>query len=145
MTAVFSSAVPGKLTRRLAAVALLGQAMTIFFGALVARQFALAGGDPQGRATAYLIGGCLLALLCVVASGLLRRPGGVLLGWAIQVLTLATAVVLPAMIAVTAIFGGLWWLCLSQGAKLDRVSAQWDAEGASDPDLDRAPEEPEEN
>lgn len=125
-------AVPGKFARRLAAVSLIGQAMTIFFGGLVARQFAVADGDPDGRATAYLIGGSALALLCILTSGLLRRPGGALLGWIVQGLTAASALILPAMIAVAVIFTGLWWLCLSQGKKMDDMSAQWAADESPD-------------
>ncbi|MGC1207334.1 MAG: DUF4233 domain-containing protein [Ornithinimicrobium sp.] len=132
MSGVLFFDVPGKFARRLAAVALLGQAMTVFFGGLVARQFAVADGDPDGRATAYLIGGCALALLCILASGMLRRPGGVLLGWVIQLLTLASALILPAMVAVAVIFGGLWWMCLSQGKKMDDMSAQWAADESPD-------------
>ncbi|MGB5952601.1 MAG: DUF4233 domain-containing protein [Ornithinimicrobium sp.] len=123
-----SLAVPGKFTRRLAAVTLIGQAMTIFFGALAARQFALAGGEGQSQATTYLIGGSALAVLCVLASGLLRRPGGIALGWIIQLLTFACAIVLPAMIIVGLIFTGVWWLCLAQGHKVDAITAQWEAE-----------------
>ncbi len=130
--------VPGKFARRLAAVALLGQAMTVFFGGLVARQLAVADGDPDGRATTYLIGGCALALLCILASGMLRRPGGALLGWVVQGLTLLSAVILPAMVAVAAIFAGLWWLCLSQGKKMDDMSAGWAADESPDP---RGPQE----
>jgi hypothetical protein len=130
---LFSMDVPGKMTRRLAAVALLGQAMTVFFGALVARQFALAAGEPDARATTYLIGGLGLALLCVVASGLLRRPGGVLLGWLVQLLTLACALVLPAMAIVALIFGGLWWMCLSQGGRIDDIRAQWERDEPAGP------------
>ena len=125
-------AVPGKFTRRLSAVALLGQAMTVFFGALAARQFAVADGDPDGRATAYLIGGSVLALFCILVSGMLRRPGGVLLGWVAQILTFATAIVLPAMVIVGVIFGGLWWLCLVQGNQMDTMSAQWAADESPD-------------
>ncbi len=112
------------MARRLAAASLLGQAMTVFFGGLVARQLEVAAGDPEGRADAYLGGGSALAVLCIVTAGLLRRPFGVWLGWAVQVLTLATAVVLPAMVVVALIFGGLWWLCLSQGRRMDELTAQ---------------------
>jgi len=125
-------AVPGKFARRLSAVALLGQALTVFFGAIAARQFAVAGGDSDGRATAYLVGGCVLAVLCVLVSGMLRRTGGVLLGWIVQVLTFATAVVLPPMAIVGLIFGGLWWLCLVQGNQMDTMSAQWAADESPD-------------
>lgn len=135
-----SLAVPGKFTRRLAAVTLLGQAMTIFFGALAARQFALAGGESESRGTAYLIGGSALALLCVLTSGLLRRRGGIALGWGIQLLTFATAIVLPAMIVVALIFAGVWWLCLAQGRKVDAIAAQWEAQ-----DRPSSPERPSED
>jgi len=132
VTALFTSDVPGKMTRRLGAVALLGQAMTVFFGALVARQFAVAVDEPD-RATTYLVGGSALALLCVVASGLLRRRGGVLLGWLVQLLTLASALVLPAMAIVALIFGGLWWMCLTQGGRIDDIRAQWEREDPTGP------------
>ncbi|MGB7449530.1 MAG: DUF4233 domain-containing protein [Ornithinimicrobium sp.] len=131
MAGLFSLDVPGRMTRRLAGVALLGQAMTVFFGALVARQFAIAGDEPEGRATVYLVGGVGLAGLCVLASGVLRRRGGVLLGWSAQVLTLASALVLPAMAIVALIFGGLWWMCLAQGGKIDDIRAQWERDEAA--------------
>lgn len=128
----------GKMARRLAAVSLLGQAMTVFFGGLVARQFEVAAGDPEGRANVYLAGGIGLALVCILASGLLRRPSGVWVGWGCQVLTLASALVLPAMAIVAVIFGGLWWLCLSQGRKMDELTARW-AEQDDDPAGDDRP------
>lgn len=118
----------GKMTRRLAAVTLLGQAMTVFFGGLVARQFEVAADDPEGLANTYLAGGIGLAVVCVVVSGLLRRRVGIWLGWGVQALTLASAVVLPAMAIVAVIFGALWWLCLSQGQKMDELTARWAAE-----------------
>jgi hypothetical protein len=129
------TSVPGTLTRRLAATSLIGQSMTVFFGGLVARQLEVAAGDPDGRADTYLFGGIALAVLCILVSGLLRRPGGVLLGWGVQALTLASAVVLPAMAIVAVIFGALWWLCLSQGHKMDQLTA----ERASAPHTDSAP------
>jgi Protein of unknown function (DUF4233) len=115
---------PGRLTRRLASVTLLGQAMTVFFGALVARQLELAAGGSAGRADAYFVGGCVLALFCVLVSGLLRRRAGIWLGWLAQVLTLASALVLPAMAVVAVIFGVLWWLCLTQGHRMDELTAR---------------------
>lgn len=130
MRALPLTGVPGKMTRRLAAVTLAGLGMTVFFGALVARQFAVAAGDLDGRATTYLLGGTVLGLVCVLTAGLLRRPWGVTLGWVLLVLTAASAVVLPAMAIVALIFGGLWVLSLTQGYKMDRLTLQWEAENA---------------
>lgn len=113
---------PGTLTRRLCATTLVAQALSVFFGALVAWRLGQTNGDP--RATAYLWGGVAIAVLCLVAAGALRGRAGIALGWLAQLLTLATGLVLPAMLLVAGIFGGLWWLCLSQGIKLDRLTAE---------------------
>lgn len=113
---------PGILTRRLCATTLLAQAMVIFFGALVAWQLGRASGDP--RATTYLWGGIALAVVCALASGALRGRHGVWLGWLVQALTAASALVLPAMLVVALIFAGLWWMCLHQGRRMDRLTAQ---------------------
>lgn len=113
--------VPGKITRRLAAMTLLGLAMTVLLGALVARQLEVAAGDPDGRATPYLVAGGVLALLCLLAVGQLRRPWGITLGWLLIGLTLAGGVVLRPMAVVAVMFGALWVLCLTQGYKVDHT------------------------
>lgn len=113
---------PGILTRRLCATTLSAQAMVVFFGGLVAWRLGQLGEDP--RATTYLVGGIALAVLSVLAAGALRSHWGIRLGWIVQILTLASALVLPAMLAVTLIFGSLWWLCLHQGRRLDRLIAE---------------------
>jgi hypothetical protein len=114
--------VPGTLTRRLCGVTLLGQSVSLFFGGMVAWQLGEVESDP--RAMAYLWGGVVLAVLCLVAAGALRSRAGVVLGWVVQLLTLACALVLPAMLFVAAIFGGLWWLCLTRGLRMDRSNAE---------------------
>lgn len=119
------------MTRRLAGMTLIGQAMTIFFGALVARQLAVADGD-WSRGNTHLWVGIGLAVLAILASGMLRRPYGVTVGWAVQVLTLASVVVLPAMIFVVIIFGGIWILALTQGEKMDEMTRAWAAQHAAE-------------
>ena len=118
--------IPGTLTRRLCATTLLAQAMSVFFGALVAWRLAQTTGDP--RAGAYLWGGLALTALCVLAAGALRGRWGVRLGWLVQFLTLAAGVVLPAMLVVAGLFGFLWWLCLTQGIRMDALTAQREAQ-----------------
>src|SRR5690606_24778068 len=73
----------GPMTRRLTSIVLGGLAMTLFFGALVARQLELAGGGTEQRANALLVGGTVLAVLAIVAAGGLRRSWGVTLGWVV--------------------------------------------------------------
>jgi hypothetical protein len=96
----------GKFTWRMLATVLASQGVVVFLGALVARGLANAEGDDRGHA--WLWTGVGLAALCFLAAGLMRRPWGVTLGWVIQVLTFASAVVVPAMVGVGIIFLVLW-------------------------------------
>ncbi|TDC99369.1 DUF4233 domain-containing protein [Nonomuraea deserti] len=49
-----------------------------------------------------------LAVLCVVASGLLKKPFGYVLGSVVQVLAICTGFLVPAMFFLGAIFAALW-------------------------------------
>ena len=112
----------GTFSWRMLATVLAGQSVVVFFGALVARALASAGGD--GRSGTWLAVGSGLAALCLVGAATMRRPWGVTLGWAIQVLTLASAVVVPAMILVGLLFLALWVLCMVQGRRVDALQAR---------------------
>ncbi|MEP7035603.1 MAG: DUF4233 domain-containing protein [Actinomycetota bacterium] len=107
------------MTRRLAGTVIAAQGLAVFFGALVARGLASASGSETS--SAFLVVGSLLAVLCILDAGLLRRPWGVTLGWALQVATLASAVVVPTMLVVGVLFGVLWLTALAQGRKIDRL------------------------
>jgi hypothetical protein len=117
----------GKFTFRLLAMALFGQAIILSFFALVARGNAIADGRPDDGQRLLWVG-LGLALVALVASGLMRRPYGVTLGWVVQALTWASAVLVPAMIGVALVFTALWVLLLLQGSKLDRIVAQREAD-----------------
>jgi hypothetical protein len=122
----------GKFTYRLLAMALFGQAVILSFFALVARGNAIADGRPDDGQQLLWVG-LGLALLALLASGLMRRPWGVTLGWVVQALTWAAAVLVPAMIGVGLVFTALWVLLLVQGGKLDRLVAQREAAEAAEP------------
>ena len=119
----------GKFTWRMLATVLVGQAIAISLGAMVARGIALANDDPV--ADTYLYGGLGLAALAVVAAGLMRGPLGLPLGWLVQVLTFASAVVVPMMAVVGVIFLALWLTCFVQGAKVERIVAEREAAAAT--------------
>lgn len=117
---------PGKFTWRMLATVLGGQALCIFFGALVARGLVSAeGGDGSGT---YLAVGVGLAVLAFVAAGMMRRPGGVYLGWLIQLATLAGGFVVPFLFVLGIVFLVLWVVCLVQGERIDREQAARAAE-----------------
>jgi hypothetical protein len=65
-----------------------------------------------------------LAVLCVVGAGLMRRPFGVWLGWAVQVLSLALGFVITAMFALGVVFLVLYAGAYFLGAKIDRERAE---------------------
>ena len=110
----------GKFTWRMCAAVLAAQSIAVFFGALVARGIAVA--DNSGAATAYLLVGSALAVLCVIAAGAMRSPIGVTLGWFIQVATFAATAIVPVMALVGVIFASLWVLCLVQGHRIDELA-----------------------
>ncbi len=112
----------GKFTWRMLATVLMGQSIVVFFGALVARALA-ATGPHASSSTTYLLVGSALAILCLVAAGMLRGPIGLSLGWLVQVLTLASALVVPGMLVVGVIFLALWITCLVQGRRIDAVQS----------------------
>jgi high-affinity Fe2+/Pb2+ permease len=119
MAAVPFYGATGKFTWRMGAVVLGAQSVVVFLGALVARTLAAAQGDASSGT--YLLVGCGLAVLCLLAAGLMRRPYGVTVGWLIQVATFLSGFVLPMMIIVGVIFLLLWVTCLWQGQRIDAM------------------------
>lgn len=109
---------PGRFTWRMLATVLGSQSLVVFFGALVGR--GMAGKDSSAWSFILL---CVLAGVCVLAAGLVRRPGGVLLGTVVQVLTVLSGFLVPMMFLVGLVFLGLWVLCLHQGRRIDAAEA----------------------
>lgn len=120
----------GKFTWRMLATVLGGQGIAISLGALVARGLAIADGNES--ADTFLYAGLALSVLCFVAAGLMRKPIGLPLGWICQGLTIATGFILPTMFVVGLIFLGLWLVCLAQGARIEAIMAQREAEAVAD-------------
>jgi hypothetical protein len=75
-------------------------------------------------AVASLSLGFGLAVLCVVAAGMLGRPGGYALGWAVQVVSIGLGFVVTARFFLGVVFGGLWATAYFLGIKIDRERAE---------------------
>lgn len=114
----------GTFTWRMLATVLAGQGLLILLGALLARGTALAQGADNAQTLLWL--GVGFAVLAFVTAGLMRTPVGLPLGWLVQALTWASAVVVPAMIGVGLVFTGLWVLCLVKGQQVDAMMAARD-------------------
>lgn len=107
------------MTARLAAAVLVLEAFLVFFAVLAASQLSQA---PAGLVWG---GGLGLAFVLLLASGLVRRPGGIALGWVLQVVVVLGGLVLPAMFALGGLFVLLWFGMLRLGRKVDRERAEF--------------------
>lgn len=65
-----------------------------------------------------------LAVLCVLAAGMLGRPAGYWLGWFVQVVSLALGALVPVMFFLGVAFAGLWTAAYVLGLKIDRERAE---------------------
>ncbi|WP_137121460.1 DUF4233 domain-containing protein [Segeticoccus rhizosphaerae] len=112
--------VPGKMARRFAAMVIASQAFAVFLCAVVAYGLASVQGDD--RSGTWLAVGSVVAVLCILDAGLMRRPWGVTIGWLLQVVTFLAALVVGGMIIVAVIFLALWVTALVQGRKMEDLT-----------------------
>ncbi|MEV5429174.1 DUF4233 domain-containing protein [Streptomyces sp. NPDC052701] len=113
--------------RTLCSSTLIGEFFIIGFAGLVAMK------DPDlSMSTVWTVCGIAM-FLSVVLCGVVTRPGGVALGWALQIALIASGVVVPMMFVLGAIFAALWWASVHFGRKVDEAKARFAAQ-ADQPD-----------
>ena len=111
--------------RTLCASTLIGEFFVIGFAGLVAMK------DPDlSTSTVWLVSGIAM-LLCVLLCGMVTRPGGVVLGWALQIALIASGFVVPAMFFLGVVFAALWWASVHFGRKVDEAKARFAAQDRS--------------
>ncbi|MEU3827094.1 DUF4233 domain-containing protein [Streptomyces sp. SID486] len=111
--------------RTLCASTLIGEFFVIGFAGLVAMK------DPDlSTSTVWLVSGIAM-LLCVLLCGMVTRPGGVALGWALQLALIASGVFVPTMYFMGAVFAALWWASVHFGRKVDEAKARFAARAQS--------------
>jgi hypothetical protein len=106
--------------RTLCSSTLLGEFFVIGFAGLVAMK------SDLSTTTVWTVCGTAM-LLCLVLCGMLTRPGGVQLGWVLQVALIASGFVVPWMFLLGAIFTLLWWASVHYGRVIDAAKARWAA------------------
>jgi len=117
----------------LASIVLTFEIVVVFLAALVIWGLSREDGGAFGLPTwAPLAAGGVVILGLVVTIPLLRYEWAYVLGWALQVLLLASGLLNPAMFVVGALFGGMWAYCMIVGARIDRARAA-DAAAVADP------------
>lgn len=94
---------------------------------LLATSLATSDGAVDNTRLAWGIGIALMALL-IVGAGMVGRRGGLTLGWILQALVLASAIVVGwSMAVVGGIFVVLWWAAIYLGSRVDRMKAEREA------------------
>ena len=91
--------------------------IVVFLAALVAFGLKALPG-PQA-----LIGGGVLCLIVVVTLGLLRYRWGIIVGWVVQGVIVATGIFVPTMFIIGALFAGMWVYAMIAGSRIDREKA----------------------
>ncbi|UQA95402.1 DUF4233 domain-containing protein [Streptomyces halobius] len=109
--------------RTLCASTLIGEFFVIGFAGLVAMQL-----SDLPTATVWAVSGTAM-LLSVLLCGMLGRPGGVQLGWVLQIALIASGFVVPTMFFLGAVFAALWWASVHYGRKVDEARAKAAAAG----------------
>ena len=78
-------------------------------------------------------GGALFCAALIVTVGLLRFRWGFLVGWALQVLLVASGLLVSSLFVVGGLFVALWTYCMITGERLDRQNRRRAADAADTP------------
>jgi hypothetical protein len=108
--------------RTLCASTLIGEFFVIGFAGLVAMK-----SDDVSMTAVWTVCGILM-LVSLLLCGMITRPGGIQLGWALQIALIASGFVVPTMFFLGALFAGLWWASVHFGRKVDEAKAKWAAQ-----------------
>jgi len=109
------------LTEKLGAIVLAFEAIVVGLGGLTIFGLkAMPGGIEQWWA---IVGAAVVAVAMLVTAGRLATKGGIMLGWILQVIVALSAFLIPAMLLVALVFGGMWAYALVAGGRADRATA----------------------
>ena len=112
--------------RLLASIVLSFEAFIVFFATLTA--FGLKLGDPSANLpsteTIWAIG-LTVSILCILTPGLLSKPWGYYIGWAIQAAMLVSGFWLWGMFVIAAITTGMWIWALIAGSTIDKARTNY--------------------
>jgi hypothetical protein len=79
-----------------------------------------------------IVAGAVVALAMLVTAGLLRRSRGFGVGWALQAVVALGALLVPAILVVVLVFGGMWAYATIGGGRIEqRLAARRAADGDS--------------
>ena len=92
-------------------------------------------GTVSGPPGVFIAVGIALVIALVVTAGFVTRPWGIAMGWILQGLIIATAVLVPAMVIVGGIFALLWWLAIRWSRRVEQLAAEQGRDDQTDEDV----------
>jgi Protein of unknown function (DUF4233) len=98
----------------LGASVLIAESITMGFAILLAMK------DHSSAAIVY---GCVISFLLFVAAGLVRRPGGFVIGSLMQLAMIGFGFVVPSFFIIGAVLIGLWVAAIVVGRKGEAARA----------------------
>ncbi|WP_166983757.1 DUF4233 domain-containing protein [Paramicrobacterium fandaimingii] len=104
----------GGVRATLGSIVFSAELLIVFLATLVA--YGLDAVDPV---TAFVAGG-ILCVLMVAVIPVLRFRWGIVCGWVLQGVIVATGIVMPLMYVVGGLFLIMWIYCMVVGTRIDR-------------------------
>lgn len=101
--------------RGICAAVLVFEGLVVLFATLVALQL-----TDLDRGLLWAVGGTA-AVLCLLLAGLLRHRWAFAAGSVLQSGLVAAGLVVPAMFLLGVVFGGLWFVALYLGRRVERM------------------------
>jgi hypothetical protein len=105
------------LTESLLTIVLGMEAVLVFFIALTV--FGLHALPPLEA----FGGGAVLVMLLALTTRIVRYPWGVWVGWVLQLVLIATGILLPALYIAAAFFVAIWIFCFVRARQIDRANS----------------------
>lgn len=106
----------------LGSIVLIFESVVVFLGGLVV--FGLQA-MPESIAPWWgVVAGIVLAVLMIAVAGMLRHRWAIVAGWLLQVVVALGAFLIPELLIVALIFGGMWAYATIKGASLDARNAR---------------------
>ncbi|MDX2375500.1 DUF4233 domain-containing protein [Microbacterium sp. LRZ72] len=115
------------LTAQLAAIVLVFESVVVFLGGLVAYGLRVL---PESVAPWWgIVGGAVLGVVMIATGGVAHTRAGIVIGWALQGLVALSAFLVPGMLLVALVFGGMWAYATIQGPRIERRARDAAPEG----------------
>lgn len=115
-----SSRPPRGLAQKLGSIVLAFEAIVVGLAGLTV--YGLKALGPGIEPWWGIVGGAVVALAMIVAAGLMGSRAGIVMGWILQVIVLLSAILVPAILLVVIIFGGMWAYAMIVGGRADRAA-----------------------